>query len=145
MVWVVLLVLVVLVVSHNIPKEPSILLFDFHQISHHLRNVHFIIFLSMSSDFLRLSSGSHTLSITAKMVLPGIVEATPCLATPCHAPSSKPRHASHHARPRRVCLAPRHAPHQSHATPDDHKELIYTGFFGKLLTSQDTRRPSGGR
>jgi hypothetical protein len=106
MVWVVLLVLVVLVVSHNIPKEPSILLFDFHQISHHLRNVHFIIFLSMSSDFLRLSSGSHTLTITAKMVLPGIVEATPRLATPCHAPSSKPRHASHHA-----C----HASH--HATP----------------------------
>ena len=57
-----------------------------------------IIFLLMSLDFLRLSSGSHTPTITAQTVLPGIVEATPRLATPCHAPSSKPRHASHHAR-----------------------------------------------
>ncbi len=143
MVWVVLLVLVVLVVFHNIPTEPSILLFDFHQIPHHLRNVHFIIFLSMSSDFLRLSSGSHTLTITAKKVLPGIVEATPRLATPRtkqqatsrFAPRTPPKsHASHHA-----------TPPTSHARPDDHKELIYTGFFGKLLTSQNTRRPSGGR
>ena len=125
MVWVVLLVLVVLVVSHNIPKEPSILLFDFHQISHHLRNVHFIIFLSMSSDFLRLSSGSHTLTITAKMVLPGIVEATPRLATPCHAPSSKPRHASHHARPQKVTprTTPRPPPEsrKTRRSPDDHR------------------------
>ena len=109
MVLVVLLVLVVLVVlavSHSILKKPSIIFFDFHQISNNLPNVHLIIFLSMSLDFLRLSSGSHTPTITAKKVLPGIVEATPRLATPCHAPSSKPRHASHHAR---------HASH--HATP----------------------------
>jgi hypothetical protein len=101
-----LLVLVVLVVSHNIPEELFIIFFDFHQVSNNFRHVHLIIFLLMSLDFLRLSSGSHTLTITAKMVLPGIVEATPRLATPCHAPSSKPRHASHHA-----C----HASH--HATP----------------------------
>jgi len=105
MVLVVLLVLVVLVVlavSHSILKKPSIIFFDFHQISNNLPNVHLIIFLSMSLDFLRLSSGSHTPTITAKKVLPGIVEATPRLATPCHAPSSKPRHASHHARPQKV-------------------------------------------
>ena len=70
MVWVVMLVLVVLVVSYNIPKELSIIFFDFHQISHTLRNVHLIVFSLMSSDFLRLSSGSHTPSITAKTVLP---------------------------------------------------------------------------
>jgi len=140
-----LLVLVVLVVSHNIPKEPSILFFDFHLISHNLRNVHLIIFLLMSSDFRRLSLGSHTSTITANAVLPGIFEATPRLVTPLHAPSSKPRHASHHACPEESRLAPRHALHQSHARPDDHKELIYTCFFGQLPTSQDARRPSGGR
>jgi hypothetical protein len=79
-------------------------------------------------------------------VLPGIVEATPRLATPLHAPSSTPRHASHHARPRRVTprTTPRPPP-ESCKSPDEHKELIYTGFLGKLLTSQGTRRPSGGR
>jgi hypothetical protein len=88
--------------SHNIPKELSNIFFDFHQISHNLRHVHLIIFLLMSSDFLRLSSGSHTPTITAKTVLPGILEATPRLAMPLHSPSSTPRHASPHARPRRV-------------------------------------------
>ena len=106
----VLLVLVVLVVSHSIPKEPSIIFFDFHQISNNLQSVHLIMFLLMSLDFLRLSSGSHTPTITAKTVLPGIVEATPCLATPLHAPSSTPRHASHHATPPKS-----HASH--HVTP----------------------------
>ena len=128
LVLLVLLVLVVLVVSHNIPEELFIIFFDFHQVSNNFRHVHLIIFLLMSLDFLRLSAGPHTPTITAQTVLPGIVEATPRLATPCHAPSSKPRHASHHARPAESRLAPRHAPHQSHARPDDHKELIYTGF-----------------
>ena len=142
----VLVVLVVLVVSHSIPKEPSIIFFDFHQISNNLQSVHLIMFLLMSLDFLRLSSGSHTPTITAKTVLPGIVEATPRLATPLHAPSSTPRHASHHARPRRVTprTTPRPPP-ESRKSPEEHKELIYTGFFGELLTSQGTRRPSGGR
>ena len=106
----VLVVLVVLVVSHSIPKDPSIIFFDFHQISNNLQSVHLIMFLLMSLDFLRLSSGSHTPTITAKTVLPGIVEATPCLATPLHAPSSTPRHASHHATPPKS-----HASH--HVTP----------------------------
>ena len=113
----VLVVLVVLVVSHSIPKDPFIIFFDFHQISNNLQSVHLIMFLLMSLDFLRLSSGSHTPTITAKTVLPGIVEATPCLATPLHAPSSTPRHASHHATPPKS-----HASHHvtlptSHATP----------------------------
>jgi hypothetical protein len=58
----------------------------------------------MSLDFLRLSSGSHTSTITAKTVLPGsgIFGATPRLAATLHASSNTPRHASHHARPRRV-------------------------------------------
>ena len=106
----VLVVLVVLVVSHNIPKEPSIIFFDFHQIINNLPSVHLIIFLLMSLDFLRLSSGSHTPKIIAKTVHPGIVEATPCLAMPLHAPSSTPRHASHHATPPKS-----HASH--HVTP----------------------------
>jgi hypothetical protein len=97
---------VVLVVSHSILKEPSTIFFDFHQISNNLPNVHLIIFLFMSLDFLRLSSGSHTSTITAKTVLPGIFGATPRLAATLHAPSSTPRHASHHARPRRVTPRP---------------------------------------
>jgi hypothetical protein len=101
LVLLVLLVLVVLVVSHNIPEELFIIFFDFHQVSNNFRHVHLIIFLLMSLDFRRLSAGPHTPTITAQTVLPGIVEATPRLATPCHAPSSKPlkSHASHHATP----------------------------------------------
>ncbi len=148
MVLVVLLVLVVLVVlavSHSILKKPSTIFFVFHQISNNLPNVHLIIFLSMSLDFLRPSSGSHTPTITAKKVLPGIVEATPRLATPCHAPSSKPRHASHHARPQKV--TPRTTPRPPPVTQDPTitRNLSTRFFLCKLLTLQDTRRPSGGR
>ena len=94
----VLVVLVVLVVSHCMVKEPSTIFFDFHQISTNFPSVHLIIFSFMSSDFLGLSSRFHTSAITAKTVLPGIFGATPRLAA-THAPSSTPRHASHHARP----------------------------------------------
>ena len=120
MVLVVLLVLGVLVVSHSIPKEPSIIFFDFHQISNNLQSVHLIIFLLMSLDILRLSSGSHTPTITAKTVLPGIVEATP----------RTPRHASHHARPRRVTprTTPRPPP-ESRKSPDERTRNLSTQVF----------------
>jgi len=101
-VLVVLLVLVVLVVSHSILKEPSTIFFDFHQISNNLPSVHLIIFLFISLDFLRLSSGAHTSTITAKTVLPGIFERR-------HA---SPRHSTHQA-VRHVTLRTLHAPEES--------------------------------
>ena len=90
----VLVVLVVLVVSHSILKEPSIIFFDFHQISNTFPNVHLIIFLSKSLDFLGLSSGSHTFREYSERR---------------HA---LPRHSTHQA-VRHVTLRTMHAPEES--------------------------------